>query len=154
MMNRFRLYLLPVLLLLAGLGTYAGAQTITKALQLSQDGSGAFGVDVNNGVYFPGHMLFPTTSGNQPLPTVAANTGTSTISGSDVAGVITIAANATTVTMTFGRAFVSIPSCLVTANGTATTSISYVPSTTNLAITASGAAGLNNKYYYFCPSIS
>lgn len=153
-MNRFRSILLPVLLILGLAGTYAGAQTINKALQLSQDGSGAFGVDINNGVYFPGHMLFPSTAGNQPLPTVSSGATTPTIAGSDVAGLITVNAAATTVTMTFGRAFVTAPSCLVTANGTITTTISYVPSTTGLAITASGAAGANNKYYYFCPSIS
>lgn len=152
-MNRLRSLLLPCLLILGLSGLYAGAQTITKALQLSQDGSGAFGVDVNNGVYFPGHILSPTTT-NQPLPTASSGATTPTITGTDSAGTVTLAVNATTLTVTFGRAFAYVPSCLVTANGTATTTISYVPATTSLAITASGAVGVNNKYYYWCPSAS
>lgn len=151
-----RKYILPSALVLALAGTFAAAQTINKALQLSQDATGAFGVDTNNGVYFPGHILSPT-GGQQPAPTVSSGGTTPTISGTDAAGVITVNAAATTVTATFGRAFVSIPSCLVTPNdiGTAAASkISYTVATTSLAITAVGAAGAANKYYYFCPSAS
>lgn len=135
-----------------GIG-FAGAQTINKALQLSQDGSGSFGVDSNLGVYFPGHFLSPT-GGVRPNPTVSSGATTPTISGTDTAGLITVNVAATTVTATFGTAYVTTPWCLVSANGTVTTTISYTVTTTSLAITASGAAGANNKYSYFCPSAS
>ncbi len=154
-MNIRRL-IFPSALILLLAGAYAGAQTITKALQLSQDATGAFGVDTNLGVYFPGHILSPT-GGQRPAPTVSSGGTTPTISGTDTTGVITVNALATTVTATFGTAFVSIPSCLVTPNdiGTSAASkISYTIATTSIAITAVGAAGAANKYYYFCPSAS
>ncbi len=143
-----RKYILPsllVLLLGAGLGI---AQTINKALQLSQDATGAFGVDTTNNVYFPGHINTTGTAG--PAPSVSSGATTPTISGNDASGLITMNALATTVTATFGRAYVSVPRCVVSMNGTATTSVSYVPATTSIAITASGAVGANNKATYWC----
>ena len=77
-----RRYLLPSLLILLLGGVYAGAQSITKALQLSQDATGSFGVDTNLGVYFPGHILSPT-GGARPAPTV---TGSGTPTGPAYAG--------------------------------------------------------------------
>ncbi len=146
MMRKYILPSLLVLLLGAGLSI---AQTISKAIQLSQDSTGAFGVDTNNGVYFPGHIL---TTG--AAPAVSSGATTPTIAGSDYAGTITMNAAATTVTATFARAYLTAPYCLVTPNGTATTSISYTTATTSLAITASGAAGVNNKMTYLCTAPS
>lgn len=148
-----RRYVLPSLLILAVFGSVAIAQTINKAVQLSQDASGAFGVDSNNGLYLPGHLLVPNSVVN-PAPTVSSGATTPTISGTDTAGLITMNAAATTVTATFGRAYLTVPFCLVSMNGTITTTISYTVATTSLAITASGAVGANNKAIYFCPATS
>ena len=148
-----RRYVLPSLLVLLLGGIYAGAQTINKALQLSQDNTGAFSVDSFLGVYFPGHILSPT-GGARPAPTASSGATTPTIDGTDTTGLITVGAAATTVTATFGTAYITIPRCLVSANGTITTTISYTVATTSLAITASGAAGANNKYTYWCASAS
>lgn len=146
-----RKYLLPsllVLLLGAGLSV---AQTINKALQLSQDATGAFGVDSNNGVYFPGHILSPT-GGQRPSPTIGG-TGTPTIVGTDTAGLITMGASATTATATFGTAYVTVPWCLVlTQNTLTTTNISVTLATTSIAIVQPSASG--NKINYMCMSAS
>lgn len=145
-----RKYLLPSVLVLLVAGSIAGAQTINKALQLSQDASGAFGVDTTNNVYFPGHVLNTGTAG--PAPTVAG-TGTPTISGTDVAATITMGASATTATATFGRAYVSVPNCVVTwqsiPNGTA---IGYTILATSISVTQ--PAGSSNKVNYFCTASS
>jgi len=151
-MRRLR-YLLPSLLILALAGSVAVSQTITRAIQLSQDTTGAFGVDANNNIYFPAHILTPANT-NTPVPTVSSGATTPTISGTDAAGLITMNAAATTVVATFGRAYLSVPFCIISPAGTATTSISYTVATTSLAITTSGAAGTNGVIRYFCPSLS
>lgn len=146
-----RKYILPSLLVLAlsaGLGVSA---TINKAIQLSQDATGAFGVDTNNGVYFPGHILSPAPV---PAPTVAG-TGTPTLTGSDVAGVVTTGNNATTATVTFGTAYTSVPTCVVTlktALAASVTPISYSVATTSIAITQNAASA--NTIAYICMSLS
>lgn len=149
MRNKLR-FLLPSLLILCLAGGLAVAQTINKAIQLSQDASGAFGVDTTNNVYFPGHIL--TTALSAPAPTVAG-TGTPSILGTDFAGTITMGASATTATATFGRAYVSVPHCVVTwqsiPNGTA---ISYTLATTSLSVAQ--PAGSSNKVNYFCTAVS
>lgn len=138
----------PSLICLVLGGALAGAQSITKALQLSQDNTGAFGVDVNNGVYFPGHVLSPTTT-NRPLPTITG-TGVPTDVGTDTSGLITMGTSATTATVVFGTAYVTVPQCVITSQ-TATT-IGYTLATTSIAITQNTASG--NKINYFCPSAS
>ena len=143
-----RKYLLPSLLILllgAGLGL---TQTINKALQLSQDATGSFGVDTNNGVYFPGHILSPT-GGQRPAPTVTG-TGTPTISGTDTAGLITMGTSATTAVALFGTAYASVPNCIVQSQGT--TPITLTLGTTNISITQSSQSG--NKINYICMSAS
>lgn len=150
MMRKLRHYLLPCLLILALAAPLAVAQTINKALQLSQDASGAFGVDTTNNVYFPGHILNTGSAG----PAVSiAGTGTPTISGTDVAGTITMGSSATTATATFGRAYVSVPHCVVTAqNASTTTNIAYTLQTTSIAITQPSTSG--NKINYLCTGAS
>jgi hypothetical protein len=151
MMRNLRQYLLPSLLVLALAGGLAGAQTINKAIQLSQDASGAFGVDTTNNVYFPGHILATGAAG--PAPTVVG-TGTPTIAGTDVAGTITMGASATTAIATFGRAYVTAPSCVL-SNQTAvssTSNIAYTILTTSISISQPSTSG--NLINYHCISIS
>lgn len=144
-----RKFLLPSLLILALAGSGAVAQSITKALQLSQDALGAFGVDTNNNVYFPAHIL--NTGRSVPLPTVAG-TGTPTISGTDVAATITMGASATTATATFGRAYLSVPNCVVTWQSRANTTISYTLATTSISVVQPAQSA--NKVNYFCTGAS
>ena len=147
-----RKYLLPSLLVLLLGGALAGAQTINKALQLSQDATGSFAVDTNLGVYFPGHILSPT-GGVRPAPTVTG-TGTPTISGTDVAGTVTMGTSATTATMVFGAAYVSVPACVLSWQSVSgnISPIAYTPVTTSIAITQGTASG--NKINYWCSSAS
>lgn len=145
-----RKYLLPSILALLFASALAGAQTINKAIQLSQDASGAFGVDTTNNVYFPGHINNTGSAG--PAVTIAG-TGTPTISGTDVAATITMGASATTATATFGRAYVSTPNCVVSwQGGLATTAVSYTTTTTRIALAQPATSG--NKVNYFCTSAS
>lgn len=135
-----------------GIG-FAGAQTISKALQLSQDNTGAFGVDTNNGVYFPGHLLFPTNT-NQPLPTISG-TGTPTLTNStDSAGLVTMGTSGTTATVVFGRAYVSVPNCVVSWQGvlSAVTPTSYTLATTSIALTQGASTGAKINYACSSPS--
>lgn len=145
-----RRYILPSALILALSGALAIAQTFTKAIQLSQDTTGAFSVDSNNGVYFPSHI---NTTGT-PRPTITG-TGTPTISGTDTAGLVTMGASGTTATAVFGRAYLSVPFCVVTwqapMNGTATP-IGYTLNTTSIAITQGATSG--NLINYMCMSLT
>src|SRR5882724_10376320 len=90
--------------LLFGIAVFGGlaiAQTINASLQLSQDPRGPFGVDTNQGVYFPGHVLTPT---GRPAPVVSA-CGTNTNVGTDFGGRVTISAGTpASCTLTFGTA--------------------------------------------------
>ncbi len=141
-------YLLPSLLILALSGAFAVAQTFTRAIQLSQDTTGAFSVDSNNGIYFPSHI---NTVGT-PAPTITGS-GTPTISGTDTAGLITMGTSATTATAVFGRAYLSVPFCVVSAqNAFTTTNIAYVLATTSIALTQNSTSG--NKVNYMCMSTS
>lgn len=145
-----RRYLLPsILCLILGAGI-AAAQTFTRALQLSQDTTGVFSVDNVNGVYFPGH--FYITGTNRPAPTITG-TGTPSVSGNDVAGVITMGSSATTATLVFGTTFLSVPWCVVSPqNAFTTTNIAYTLATTSIALTQNSTSG--NKINYFCTSAS
>lgn len=152
-MINIRKYILPSLLILALAGSVALAQTITRAIQLSQDTSGAFGVDANNNIYFPAHLLVPANT-NTPIPTITG-TGTPTLSGTDAAGLITMGASATTAVAVFGRAYVTTPFCVVTwqapMNGTATP-IAYTLTTTRISISQGATSG--NLINYMCKSLS
>lgn len=149
-MRKLRHLLLPSLLILVLAVGVGMAQTINKAIQLSQDASGAFGVDTTNNVYFPGHIL---NNGTATAPITVTGTGTPTIVGTDVGGTITMGASATTATALFGRAYVSVPHCVVTwqsiPNGTA---ISYTLLTTSINLVQ--PSGSSNKVNYFCTGLS
>lgn len=139
-----RKYLLPsALILLLGL-SFALAQTFTRAVQLSQDTSGAFSVDSNNGLYLPGHLLSVGT----PAPTVTGN-GTPSVVGTDLAGVAQLGANAATVTVAFGRAYLSTPTCVLSGPGA--TNISYALSVTGINVTSIQSSG---RFNYICMSAS
>lgn len=146
-----RKYLLPSLLVLLLAGGLSVAQTINKALQLSQDATGSFSVDSFLGVYFPGHILSPT-GGTRSAPTVTG-TGTPTIAGTDTAGLVTMGSSATTATVLFGTAYGSVPSCtVVTQKALVTTTIGYTLATTSIAITQPSNSG--NLINYVCMSAS
>ena len=135
-------YLLPsALILLLGLG-YALAQTIVRAVQLSQDTSGAFSIDSNNGFYFPGHVL---TQGS-PLPTVVGNSSP-VVTGTDFAGVITVPG--TTVTVLFGRVYLSIPYCVL--SNQVASAVAYTTAPTGINVTSIAAGG---KVNYFCSGLN
>lgn len=149
----FRKYVLPSALVLLLAGGLAGAQTISKALQLSQDATGAFGVDTQNGVYFPGHILSPTSTTNRPLPSISG-TGTPTLVGTDTAGLATFGTSGTTATIVFGTAYVTVPWCVVSWQSVAgaATPVGYTLATTSIALTQGAVTG--SKVNYFCPSAS
>ena len=134
-MKRLLVALLAVSCLGIGLGV---AQNINKALQLSQDPSGAFGVDTSNNIYMPNHL----NCNSQQAPTVAAAAGTVTVVGCDMAGKITGgSAAATTVTLTFRTAYGVAPICVATAQNPATSPQAFSSSTTALTFTSNiGAA--------------
>lgn len=134
-------------LLLAGLaiaclGIGAGvAQNITKALQLSQDATGSFGVDSVNSVFFPNHVV-----GNAQLaPTVTSGAGTITVVGTDLAGTITGGGVTTTSgTLTFRSVYGAAPVCVLTAQNPATSPQAYNAVATGINITSNiGAAIIN-----------
>lgn len=138
-------YLLPsALILVLGLG-YALAQNINKAIQLSQDATGAFGVDSSNNVYFPAHVLNTALAG---APTVAAAAGTVTITGSDFAGtVVGAAASTSTVTVTFKAAYLAAPTCVLISQNSATSPLAYNAVATGINITTAMGASTAN---YVC----
>lgn len=135
-------------LLLLG-GGYAVTQNINKALQLSQDATGAFGVDTNNNVYFPGHIL--STGPGTPTLT-ACGTGTPVIAGTDTAGVVTMGTSATGCVITFAKAYASVPWCVVSWQATPLASQLYTVTAT--AITTIQTSASANKLNYVCSSAS
>lgn len=143
--------LLIALLAVACLGIGVGiAQNITKALQLSQDPSGAFAVDSVNSLYLPKHLV----GNDQTTPTVAAAAGTApTVTGTDLAGTITGgSATTTTVTLTFATAFSSgtTPRCVAQSRNPATSPLAATPSTNvGFTVGSMGAAVLD----YICVGV-
>jgi hypothetical protein len=127
-----------------GIG-FAGAQTITKAIQLSQDATGSFGVDTFLGAYFPGHILSPT-GGPRPAPTVTG-TGAPTVSGTDTAGLITMGASATTAALAFGTAYASVPACNINWQNNLS-AMTYTLATNVINITQTSTS--SNKINYIC----
>lgn len=139
-------YLLPSALILAlGLG-YALAQNITKAIQLSQDATGAFGVDSSNNVYFPAHVL-----STGPTPAVSSNL--TSVTGTDFQGTITETANSAGGTITFNKAYLAAPNCVLVAQTAASASpLTYTTVTTNL--TYSHLSQVSGKFNYICSGAS
>lgn len=144
-MKRLLVALLAVALL--GLGG-AVAQNINKAIQLSQDPTGVFGVDSSNNIYPPNHI-----NGNaQASPSVATAAGTAaTISGTDLNGIISGgSATSTTVIATFALAFGAAPTCVIQSQNPATSPVAYSTSTTAITITSNVGASV---IHYVCMGI-
>lgn len=149
MMRKLRHLIFPSLLILCLTGGLAIAQTIVRALQLSQDTTGAFSVDSNNGIYFPSHLNVLGT-----FPPTITGTGTPSIVGSDTAGTITMGTSATTATAVFARAYLSVPNCVVSWQSSAgtLTPIAYTVATTSIAVSQGATSA--NKINYMCISAS
>ena len=128
-----------------GSAVLVGAQNVNKALQLSQDPTGAFGVDTNNNVYFPKHLL-----GTQTAPAVSSCGTSPSILGTDIAGEVTEGSTVAACTLTFNQAYLAKPWCVVSAQTANTTSpISYIPYTTGISVTHSIQA-TGQVWNYFC----
>lgn len=141
-------FLIPTLVVLLGLGAIAVAQTFSRAIQLSQDTSGAFLVDSNNNLYLPKKLMFPTNLVGNPAPTITG-TGTPTVSGTNTAGTITMGSSATTAVLLFSSAYGATPNCVLSPqNAFTTTNIAYTIVTTSISITQNSTSG--NKINYFC----
>ena len=137
-------YLLPSALILAFGLTVGIAQNINKALQLSQDPTGAFGVDTNNNVYFPGHQL--TTGPGTPVVTACG--GSTTTPGTDTAGTMVSASNNTPgCVITFSKAYLATPYCLVTTENPGTSPPAYSASTTAITITSTTLGSATVHWY-------
>ncbi len=144
-----RKYLLPSALILLLAGAAGVAQTINRAVQLTQDTTGVFSVDTNNNVYFPGHIL---STGPQVAPALTSCGTSPSIAGSDTAGQVQMgSALPTGCNVTFVKAYLTAPWCVVTGQTSpATSPISYVLFTTGIQLTVAGTI----KFNYFCSSAS
>lgn len=148
-MEKLKRYFLPSALILAFGLTLAFAQTINKALQLSQDSTGAFGVDTNNNIYLPGHVL--TTGPGTPVLT-SCGSGSPAITGTDTGGVVTTGTTATGCIITFSKAYLATPYCVVSTQSVlGTTPFQYTASLTALTITQGSATG--NLINYVCTGL-
>ena len=138
-----RKYLLPSALILAFGLALATAQNINKALQLSQDPTGAIGVDTNNNVYWPGHVL---TVG--PGTPVLTSCGGATITGTDTEGTIS-GGDLTShgCVATFAKAYLATPYCIVVSENMGTSPPAYSASTTAITVstTTMGAAVMHYR---------
>lgn len=140
-----RKYLLPSAICLAlGLG-FAVAQNITKGLQVSQDPTGAFGVDTSNNVYFPAHVL---NTGLAPTFGTCGG-GTPSIVGSDFAGEITTGTATATCNIAFRSAYVATPWCVLSSQNFVTaTPTGYSVSPSGITFTQLSASTV--KVNYIC----
>lgn len=147
-----RKHILPSILILGLAGGIAFAQTITKALQLSPDTTGAFSVDSNSGVYLPGHILYgPGTL--RPSPVLTSCGTAPALAGTDAVGTVTMGTGSPTgCVITFGTAYLTAPTCVVNWVATPLASQSWTTSTTALTLTQTGTS--SNKASYFCMGAS
>jgi hypothetical protein len=139
-----RKYLLPSLLILILAGGWSVAQVINRAVQLSQDATGAFGVDTNNNVYFPGHVL----STGPGTPALTSCGTTPSIVGSDTAGEVTTGTTNTGCVVTFNKAYLAKPWCVVVSQSPSATPAVYTTVTTSITVTL--AANSSVLFDYVC----
>jgi hypothetical protein len=135
---------------LAVAGTLAVAQ-ITRSVQLSQDASGPFGVDVNNNLILTNNRhLNATTSGT--TPTLGTCTGGAiTANSTDFSGQVT-GASAATCAIVFGQPFGTAPRCLISLGTTnAGPFFVSVPTTTGFTINQAATA---STYNWICVAVS
>ena len=140
-------YLLPSALILAFGLSLAFAQQITRSVQLSQDPTGPIGYDYSaKNTYFPGHILFNSTS----TPAITSCGTAPAITGNDTVGRLTTGSGGvTTCTIAFTTAFNSTPSCLVMTQGSATMP-TFTNTTTNIIMSVDISSTV---YNYFCASV-
>lgn len=104
----------------------------------SQNGTVLIGVQNN------GHIISSGTT-----PTLSSCGTGPAISGTDVAGTVTAGATATGCTVTFSRAYIADPICIVTPQtGSVTNTFSYTHSTTAITVTETGLGG--TKFDFQC----
>lgn len=144
-MKRFFLAALAVVCLGLSLSV---AQNINKAIQLSQDSSGSFGVDSNNNVYFPAHIL-----NNGPGNPTAASCGTTPVVSTDSTdnfGQVTGgSANQAGCLLSFKTAYLQAPKCVVTAQNPATSPLAYNVVATGINITGTNMGAAIANYVCF-----
>jgi hypothetical protein len=144
------------LALLGILGGLAIAQNITSSVQLSQDPRGAIGVDSNGNVYYQNnvHILSSPNVAAPPVLTACITGGSPTLTGTDFSGTIVSGTTASTsCVVTFGKAFVTAPRCVVTwAAGGPPATTSWTTSTTALTITQASTSSVTINY--ICVSTS
>jgi|SRR5882672_10158131 len=135
---------------LAIAGTLAVAQ-ITKSLQLSQDGSGPFGVDVNNNLIITNnrHLNASTTGTTPTLGTCTG--GTITANSTDFSGQVT-GASATTCAVVFGQVYGTAPRCVISL-GTTNAGPYFVSAVTTAGFTINQAATAST-YNWVCIAVS
>lgn len=138
-----RKLLVPIVAALAILMAGAVAQNINKAIQLSQDPTGAFGVDTNNNTYFPGHIL--STGPGTPALT-SCGSGSPAATGTDTEGTITIGTTVTGCVATFNKAFLAAPNCTVTSRAILSQT-SYVPYLTGIQLTLNSNGAVTFDYH-------
>jgi hypothetical protein len=151
-------YLLPSALILAFGLALAGAQTITKSIQLTQDPRSPIGMDASNNAYFPAHVGAGFNQNTVPTLTSCGSGGSPAVIGTDQAGSVTegagTGAGVTSCILTFNSAWNTAPICTVSTIGPAT-GLGFgnaVPSTTSFTIVHSAATSLG--WMYVCMSKS
>lgn len=134
--------ILPIIGLVIGLTCGAAlSQTILQSLQLSQDPRGPVQIDTSNNIYFPGHMLNSQT----PAPTIVG-AGSPTIVGTDNSGTVTGGTSSTGINLTFSKAFLAAPNCVVSGSSTAPT----ISNAATTGIIISHGASTAQKIFYMC----
>ena len=104
------------------------AQSITKSIQLSQDGSGPIGYDTQGNSYFPGHL-----NNSAGAPSLAGCGTSPSVTGTDTGGVITEGTGTLTAChLDFKTAFNATPFCVASTTN----------ATTPIGVTAT-AGGIN-----------
>ena len=146
-----RKYLLPSALILAFGLALAGAQTITKSIQLTQDPRSPIGMDASNNAYFPAHIAAGGSQAVAPATSSCGTGGSPGVVGPDNAGVITEGAGTGTgvtgCTITFNAAWNTAPVCTVSSvNATAVAAGVVSTSTTTLVVINTAATSLGVSY--------
>src|SRR5262249_25957010 len=112
----------------------------TSGLQLNNQNNGTALWTLSN----VGHIAFPSTA-----PGLSACGTSPTISGSDVAGTITMGTGTpTSCTLTFANAYSAAPHCVVTWRATPLATQSYAITTTTLVLTQTATS--SNVVDYIC----
>lgn len=141
-----RVLLAGLAVICIGLGVSV-AQNVNKAIQLSQDATGSFGVDSNNNVYFPAHIL-NNGPGNPAVAAAGGTAPTINAGATDNQGIVTGGgASTTTVTITFKAAYLATPACVVSSQNPGTSPLAYNPVATGINITTGIGAAI---VHYVC----